>query len=330
MGRQFELRIARLRWGLRHQTKLLELGCPLLICGRYLPRQHSPCCPASCGHSCPLQLLTQVKDKLQVNNAPSIPSTKSNIFSPRSSLHRVPLTSRRNTNNFPSPASSNGLKLPQAAAANSQQQLLQQNSTGLYSPRISNGFLTHRSNFGTSPKGTPRGSRREHASQMPQGNLQQSSLAASSSVSTAAQQAAHAAAAAKRLSLGQLKQFQQQQQQLFSPRHDKSAAKGALTARGNLQNTSESLISAKLAQHDNGSWTWRSQHAQQAPVQAGPAQQPVQPLHSTHSPTRCPHVTFPETAIRHHAVPSFSRLACVCIAPFNKVAHASLPTRLKP
>lgn len=223
-----------------------------------------------------------------------MPSTKSNIFSPRSSLHRVPLSSRRNTNNFASPASSAGLKLPQANAANTQQQLLQQNSTGLYSPRISNGFSTHRSNFGTSPRGTLRGSCKEHASQMPPGNMQQSGLAAGNSVSTAAQQAAHAAAAAKRLSLGQLKQFQQQQQQqqqqLFSPRHDKFTAKGAQTARGNLQNTSEPLTSAKLAQHDNGSWTWRAQHAQQAPVQAKPAQQPVQPLPSTHSPARCPHI----------------------------------------
>lgn len=207
------------------------------------------------------------------------------MFSPRSSLHRVPLSSHRNTNNFAPPAPSAGLRLPQAtASSSSQHQLLQQTGTTLYSPRVSNSSA-HQSNFSISPRGTLRGSRREFAPQLSLGRSNHSSLPSGVQGSTAAQQAAHAAAAANRPGAAQFKQLTQQQS-LFSPRHDKHTANGALTARTNLQHAAEVSKSAKHAQHGTGSLTWRAQHAQQEPGPAAQAEQPVQQSTSNQSPTR--------------------------------------------
>lgn len=200
----------------------------------------------------------------------------------------MPLSSRRNTNNFAPPTSSAGLRLPQAASSHStQHQLVQQNGTTLYSPRISNGSM-HHSNYSISPRGTLRGSRKDFATQLSLGRSNQPNLAAGTSLSTSAQQSAYAAAVANRPSLAQLKQVTSQKQ-LFGPRQDMSAAKGALTACPDLQRTAEASKAATHAQHVDGSLTCRPQHAQQAPTDAEPAQQPVQPLVSSHSPSRSFH-----------------------------------------
>ena len=255
--------------------------------------------------------MTQVKERIQVpTDQQSSARNTASIFSPRTSLHRVPLSSRRNNTNFASAIASTGFKLPQAPFPNdSHVQLLQHSTSKLRSPRVSNGYATALPSYNAAPL-SPRRSSDKHPSYKSGviDTLQQGS----STHSIAA--AAIKSPRAKVPGLTQLQQLTQAQHQLFSPRHSKPAQQGSLTARPEGQQPYE--VFGQYAQHVQAGWSRRPhQQPQPLPVTHKPAQQPVQPLPTATSPTRC---------LRHHQIIPMPQQCSMQVQPSNNHKHMHL------